>query len=94
MAKLTSEQKRTVKRIAKDIIKIPVLWSDVGQDRKEEWFMALLQKLRDGENKQIAIVLENDKPQAYTLLQEKTKSMRSQERKELNRYDPRKARTA
>jgi hypothetical protein len=36
MATLTSEQKRTVKRLTKDIIGSPApVWSEVGDDRKE-----------------------------------------------------------
>ncbi len=40
MATLTPDQRRIVKRFAKDVIASPApVWSDVGHNRKEDWFM-------------------------------------------------------
>jgi hypothetical protein len=87
MATLTSEERRTVKAFAKEIIRSPApKWSDVGHDRKEEWFTSILKNLRESENTRIASILESHRQLACTLLQEKTKSMREQARTESNRY--------
>ena len=47
MATLSSDERKTAKRLAKDIIGSSTLtWSEVGHDRREEWYQSLLTKLR------------------------------------------------
>ncbi|ERF68662.1 hypothetical protein EPUS_05723 [Endocarpon pusillum Z07020] len=79
---LTSQQKVTAKRVAKPVLGTPApVWSEMGEDDKETKLRLFMERLRETQNTSIADKLEEDVPLAYKILQEKAKSMRSEERK-------------
>lgn len=79
---LNHRQRATAERVAKDIIGSPAPhWSDLGGDIKEEKYATFLEQLAKSNDKGIANVLEQNKGLALTLLQQKAKSMRSEEKR-------------
>jgi hypothetical protein len=85
---LTGSEKRAAKRAAKDIIGTPApLWSDVGEDKKNDMFQRLLEQLRETENSGIAKKVEENPELAWTILREKSKSMRAEEKKLANKSE-------
>ena len=79
---LTAQQKVTAKRIAKPILGTPApVWSEMGEDDKETKLRLFLERLRETQNTSIADKLEANTSLAYLILQQKSKSMRSEERK-------------
>ncbi|KAL3421826.1 hypothetical protein PVAG01_05982 [Phlyctema vagabunda] len=94
-ASLSPRERRTAKRVAKDIIGSPApLWAHVGEDQKDRMFDQFMQRLRDTQNSKIAIVLEKDRETAFTMFQEKSKSMRAEEKRSGKKGSQRKRRYA
>lgn len=83
---LESWQRTTAKRVAKDVLGSPApRWSELGDDVKELRYQSWLALLRTTDNNGIADILEKNKALGMTILQEKAKSMRSEERRTLKR---------
>ena len=81
-------QRATAKRVAKVIIGSPAPhWSDLGEDIKEEKYSRFLNQLRKSNNSGIANVLGQDKGLALTLLQQKAKSMQSEDKRKAAKKD-------
>ena len=82
-------ERATAKRVAQDIIGSPAPhWSDLGEDIKEEVHAKFLERLTKSNNKGIANVLEQNNGLALTLLQQKAKSIRSEEKRKAVKRDP------
>lgn len=79
---LSPPQKRILKRLAGPLIPIPTpLWTEIGDDTRQEIFKRLIASLRETQNTGIADIIEANPGLGWIYLQEKVRSMRYTQRK-------------